>query len=170
MADAYRPHLTRPDLYEPIPVQWIHATVLRVGTIDQYTEDEMLKVADMVQVRLNDIKMPQFHFGKYKIIFGNIAFPIEPESGLEKLYEIVTESLESVVGTERATKSPYGHFIAHTSFVYTRQRDSEDETEAILSSAKIKPASFHIKHMPLIKQKPVDGHYEWEVVKDILVS
>ncbi len=170
MAKAYKPLLSRPELYEPIPVKWLHATILRVGTVDEYTEDEMLAVAQAVQERMRGIRMPEFHFGKHKIIFGNICFPVEPERELGKLYTAVTESLELVVGPNRATKSPYGHFIAHTSLVYTKQRDNEDETEALLEAADIKPATFSIKHVPLIKQKPINGHYEWEIVKDIIIS
>lgn len=170
MVDAYRPLLTRPELYEPVPARWLHATILRVGTTDEYTEAEMLAVAKQVQTRVQAIKLPDFHFGEPKIIFGNITFPIEPEAELEMLYKLITEYLESVVGKSRATKSPYGHFIAHTSFAYTKERDNEAETDAILAAANIQPATFRIKHMPLIRQRPIDGHYEWEVVKDISIN
>lgn len=169
MADAYRPFLTRPDLYDPIPTEWLHATILRVGTVDQFTTEEMLAVSDEVQNRLNTINLPEFHLGACKILFGNICFPIEPEAALEQLYTVVTESLEEVVGPERATKSPYGRFIAHTSFVYSKARSTEQETADIIAAAHIPAASFKISHMPLIKQKPINGHYEWEVVKDIIV-
>ena len=170
MAETYRPLLTRPELYDPTPAKWLHATILRIGTADQYSEEEMLAVAEDVQERVRGIQLPEFYFGKHMTIFGNVTFPIEPETELARLYTAVTESLKSIVGTERATKSPYGRFIAHTSLVYTKQRANEQETEAILTEANIPPATFHITHMPLIRQWPVDGHYEWEVVKDVTVG
>jgi hypothetical protein len=170
MAKAYRPFLQKPELYEPIPDKWLHATILKVGTTEQYTEDEMLAVAEKVQNRLSGIKFPRFHFGDLKIIHGNVAFAIEPEKELEKLYIAVSESLEEVVGAERTTQPPYGHFLAHCSLVYTKNRKNEAETEAELRAANITPASFHIHHMPLITQKPTNGHYEWEIVKDIVVE
>jgi hypothetical protein len=49
MAKAYQPYLQKPELYDPIPYEWLHATILRVGTIEQYSEAEMLQVAVKVQ-------------------------------------------------------------------------------------------------------------------------
>lgn len=170
MAEAYRPLLLKPHFYDPIPAQWMHATILRVGKVDEYTETEMLAVAEKVQDRLRGMKFGEFHFGPLKIIHGNVAFSIQPESELEKLYTAVTESLEEVVGSARATKSPYGHFIAHSSLVYSKARDNEKETETELGNANIEPASFYIHHMPLIRQRPTQGHYEWDIVKDIVVT
>jgi hypothetical protein len=169
MADGYKLFLSRPELYAPIPAQWLHATILRIGTADEYKEAEMLSVAELVQERVGSLNLPEFHFGAPKILFGNVCFPIEPSPELEKLYTIVTESLQQIVGQARATKSPYGSFIAHSSFVYTKARDNEAETEAMLAGVDIPPARFRIRHMPLIRQRPVDGHYEWEVVRDISV-
>ncbi len=170
MARAYAPLLKRPELYDPIPPQWLHATILRVGTVDDYTEAEMLAVAEKVQTGAANLVLPEFHFGDLVMVRGNICFRVEPESALEKLYDIVTDSLESVVGPERATKSPYGRFIAHTSLAYTRSQNHEAEIEAALNAAHIDPAEFRITSMPLIRQRPTNGHYEWEIVRDISVG
>jgi 2'-5' RNA ligase len=170
MAKSYEPLIKRPELYEPIPTEWLHATILRVGPVEDYTISEMLEVAELVQERLKAIQFPEFNFGHHVLVHGNVCFRIEPESELEKLYEAVTESLEKVVGPDRATKSPYGKFIAHTSLAYTKNQDNEAEIDNMLGSANITPATFKIRHMPLIKQRPTNGHYEWEVVKDVLIS
>ena len=42
MAEAYRSLLTKTYFYDPIPPRWLHATILRVGTIEQDREAEML--------------------------------------------------------------------------------------------------------------------------------
>lgn len=169
MAKAYEPLLRRPELYSPIPPDWLHSTILRVGTTYEYTETEMLAVAELTQDSLSNVHLPQMHLGPPKLIFGNVCFAIKPEIQLEKLYTVVTESLRRVVGPERATKSPYGHFIAHTSFTYTKAHDHEAQIQTALDEANIKSARFKITHMPLIRQWPTNGHYEWEVVKDIEV-
>lgn len=170
MAEAYAPLLKRPELYEPIPTEWLHATILRVGPLEDYTETEMLAVAELVQQKLEGMQFPEFNFGQHVLVHGNVCFKIEPESELEKLYIAVTESLEKVVGADRATKSPYGEFIAHTSLAYTKDQDNEAEIDNLLKRADIAPAKFKISHMPLIKQRPVNGHYKWEVVRDIVLS
>lgn len=170
MADKYRSLLQQPYFYDPIPTQWLHGTILRVGTVDEFTEQEMLQVADKVQERLKTVHLPEMHFGDHVIIHGNVCFKIEPESELEKLWTAVDASLTEIVGPSRTRKPPYGRFIAHTSLVYSKQRDNEAETEKVLQEANIKPARFHVHHMPLIKQRPINGHYEWEVVRDITVG
>jgi len=48
--------------------------------------------------------------------------------------------------------------------------DNEDEIHAQLAASHIESAQSNVTHMPLIRQWPIDGHYEWEVVKDILVN
>ena len=170
MTQAYAPMLSRPELYDPIPTEWLHATILRVGTVEDYTEAEMLAVADKVQAAVANITLPEFHFGNHVMIYGNICFKVEPESELEKLYNIVAESLESVVGPGRATKTPHKRFIAHTSLAYTKTQNHEAEIEAEINAANIEPAKFKITRMPLIKQRPTNGHYEWDIVKDIKLS
>lgn len=170
MAQAYAPLLKRPEFYEPIPTEWLHATILRVGPLEDYTETEMLAVAELVQQKLEGIQFSEFNFGHYVLVHGNVCFKIEPESELEKLYIAVTESLEKVVGADRATKSPYGEFIAHTSLAYTKDQDNEAEIDGMLNRVNIASAKFKISHMPLIKQRPINGHYEWEVVRDIILS
>lgn len=82
MAEAYKPLLTKPEFYEPIPTEWLHATILRVGKLEDYTEAEMLAVADKVQNRGKDLILPEFHFGDHMIIYGNVCFKIEPEAEL----------------------------------------------------------------------------------------
>jgi 2'-5' RNA ligase len=170
MAAAYEPLLDRPELYDPIPPKWLHATILRVGTVDEYTEAEMLAVAEKVQAAAANITLPEFHFGELVTVFGNVCFIIEPKAELEKLYNIVAESLESVVGPGRATKTPYGKFISHTSLAYSRAQNNEAAIEAELKQAHIAPAEFRVTRMPLIKQWPTDGHYEWDIVKDVKLS
>jgi 2'-5' RNA ligase len=171
MAEAYAPLLDRPELYDPIPAKWLHATILRVGTVDdEYTEEEMLAVADKVQAAVVNFTLPEFHFGELVTVYGNICFIIEPRTELEKLYNIVAESLESVVGPERATKTPYGRFISHMSLAYSRAQNNEAAIEAELKQAHIAPAEFRVTRMPLIKQWPTDGHYEWDIVKDVKLS
>lgn len=170
MVEAYKPLLVRPELYEPIPTQWLHGTILRVGKLEDYTEDEMLAVAGKVQDRLHGIQLPRFSFEELMIVNGNICFRITPEDALEQLYIAVTEALQEVVGAERTATSPHGDFLAHTSLVYRKSQYDEAAMYEALGAAGIKPATFTIKRMPLIKQRPVGGHYEWDVVKDIFIG
>jgi hypothetical protein len=53
---------------------------------------------------------------------------------------------------------------------YTKTHDKEQEIHDQLVAAPVKPASFYTTNLSLIKQWPTDGHYEWEVIKDIAIG
>ena len=50
MASEYKAALTHPGLYTPVPPEWLHTTILRIGTTDEFTEAEMIAVAENVQI------------------------------------------------------------------------------------------------------------------------
>jgi 2'-5' RNA ligase len=170
MAEAYKSVIQHPGLYPPIPPQWLHATILRVGTTDEYTEAEMLAVAEKIQEEVTRITFLKFSFDSWWLWDGNVCFHLSPDDEFKKLYDVVISALESVVGPERTTKSPHGTFIAHTSLAYAKTHNREDEIHAQLAASRVEPAQFNVTHIPLIKQWPISGHYEWEVVKDIVID
>jgi 2'-5' RNA ligase len=167
MAEEYAEALQHPGLYKPVPPQWLHSTILRIGLVDDYTETEMLAVVDKLQERLANLKLPEFFFDSWWLWGGNVVFHISPDDQFTKIYDEVIAALEAVVGSDRATKSPHGGFIAHTSLVYSKTHNREREIHDWLLDNPVKPAHFRANSLSLIKQWPIDGHYEWEVVRDI---
>ncbi len=63
MAQAYEPLLERPELYEPIPTEWLHATILRVGALEDYTEEEMLAVGIWFKKNLRTFSFLSLNLG-----------------------------------------------------------------------------------------------------------
>ncbi len=45
LASQYAPLVKHPGLDDPVPGQWLHATVLRVGFLEDFPEAERLAVA-----------------------------------------------------------------------------------------------------------------------------
>ena len=45
MSKQYAPAIQHPGLYKPIPPQWMHATILSLGTVEDFTEQEVQAVA-----------------------------------------------------------------------------------------------------------------------------
>jgi hypothetical protein len=170
MAQEYSPALEHPGLYAPISVQWLHSTILRVGLVEDYTEAEMLAVADKLQKSLSGLKLPEFVFDSWWLWGGNVVLHISPDDQFSKIYDAVIVALESVVGSRRTTKTPHGSFIAHTSLVYTKTHDQEKEIHDQLVTHPVKPVTFRATGLSLIKQWPTDGHYEWEIVKSIPIG
>jgi 2'-5' RNA ligase len=170
MAEEYAEIIRHPGLYPPIPSQWLHSTILAVGSTDDYTEEEMLAVAAKLQSSLAQLTLPEFVFDSWWLWSGGVVLHISPADEFTKLYDHVIEALKAVVGPERTTYSPHGKFVAHTGLAYPRTHHAEPEINRQLSSRLVKPAKFKATHMPLIRQWASGGHYEWEIVKDIIVG
>ena len=148
----------------------MHSTILRVGTTDEFSEIEMRAVAYEVQENVANIRLPEFRFDAWWLLFGNVVFHISPDDEFTKLYDIVAVALTEVVGAERASKTHHGRFLAHSTFAYAKSYQKEHEIHDRLTEARIEPAHFRATQMPLIRQWPVDGHYEWEIVEQVLLT
>lgn len=170
MVREYAKVIRHPGLYDPIPTEWLHATILRVGLTDDYTEEEMLAVAAKLQESLAELVLPEFSFDSWWLWSGGVVLHISPDDEFTKLYDHVVKALEQVVGPERTTRSPHGSFMAHMGLAYPKTHNKEYEIHEQLVEYPVKPAKFRATNMPLIRQWPTNGHYEWEVVKDIKVG
>jgi|GEM_PF-1901112 2'-5' RNA ligase len=170
MAQEYAKIIRHPGLYDPIPVEWLHATILRIGLTDDYTESEMLAVAAKVQASVAGLDLPEFSFDSWWLWSGGIVLHITPDDEFGKLYDHVLAALEAVVGPKRATRSPHGTLIAHTSLAYPKTYRTEYEVMEQLLAQPVRPAKFRATHMPLIRTWPTNGHYEWEIVQDITIG
>jgi 2'-5' RNA ligase len=170
MSKQYAPAIQHPGLYKPIPPQWMHATILSLGTVEDFTEQEVQAVAAKLEPILARLELPEFNFDSWWLWGGNVVLHISPEDEFTKIYDAVISALESVVGPERTVKTPHGKFIAHTSLAYTRSHDKEHELHNQLVAHPVTPVSFKVGYLPLLRQWAHDGHYEWEVIKKIPIG
>lgn len=169
MAEQYAPVLDHPGLYSVAP-PWLHSTILRVGFLEDYTEQEMRAVAKALEPKLAALQLPEFVFDSWWLWGGNVILHITPDDQFGKIYDVLIEELKGVVGSQRFATSPHGHFIAHTSLAYSRTYDQERAIHQRLSEHPIKSVAFNATHLSLIKQWPTDGHYEWEIVEEIPIG
>lgn len=103
LAARYAPLLKHPGLHKPVPGQWLHATLLRVGFVEDFTEAEMLAVADKLEQKLTHTKMPQLILGRrwWWLWNGGPVLGFTPSKQLLQVYGYVLESLIEVVGRDR---------------------------------------------------------------------
>lgn len=171
MASEYVETLSQLDgLYDPIPPEWLHMTVLRVGLTDDYTNEEMQKVADALTPKLTKLNLPELTFDSWWQWGGNIVFHISPDETLTAVYDAVIEALKEIVGEDRTTHTPHGQFLSHVSFAYTKDHQNEVSNGKILSNIAIAPATFRAPALSMIKQWSKNGHYEWEIIRDLPIG
>jgi 2'-5' RNA ligase len=170
MAECYKSSISHPGLYPPIPARWLHATILRVGLLEDFSEAEMLAVTDILKVSLARLELPVFTFESWWIWDGSPVLHISPGNQFMKIYDHVVAALQQTIGKDRTNRPSYGDFIPHMSLAYTRAQDAEGEIYDQLAAHPIAPASFQVSNLALIKQWPTGDHYEWEVIRRIPVG
>lgn len=157
-------------LHEPIPANWLHTTVLRIGLVSDYTEHEVLAMADVLASRMHDVKLPQFVFDPWWLWDGNVVLHISPEDAFMPIHEIVRQSVTDIVGPERTAQPKYGRYIPHMTLAYTKSHHHEQEIHDILETNLVASARFRATNLVLIRQQPIRGRYEWEAVRTVPIG
>lgn len=165
-AAQYANALDHKGLHGPVPGAWLHATILRVGFVDDFTEDEMLEVATRLEPELAAMQMPEFLLGQWWIWDGNPCVHITPEYALKALFETVVDQLSAVVG---ATPQP-PTFIPHVSLAYSRTYDDEVGLFKSLETTRIDAVPIRVKRVSLVKQRAQESHYTWDIVRETPVG
>ena len=165
IAKEYAKLLTHPVLYPSIPTQWLHATVLLVGTTDEYSEAEMLQVAEKLTPELAKLSLHEFLLGPWWIWSGNPVLHITPEGPLVELFNLTLSTVKEVVGEKRTPKP--SRFIPHITLAYSPTYDGEKEVHSQLSTKHIKPVKFRVSKLSLVKQRQASSYYDWKVIKEL---
>jgi 2'-5' RNA ligase len=168
MVDDYAPALDHPGLYKPIPSQWLHSTILRLGLTSDFSEQEVLAVADVLKQKLAALSLPEFVFDSWWLWGGNVVLHISPEDAYMTIYDTVMDAARQVVGAGRIAR--HGDFIPHVTLAYSKEHHEEVVINRQLFESAVKPAKFRATELSLIRQWPADGHYEWEIVRALPIQ
>lgn len=164
-AARYHEALQHPGLYKPVPGKWLHATVLRIGFFDDFSEAEMLEYAARLEARFANIRMPEFLLGQWWIWGGNPCVHFTPRDPMKEMFAIVMEELTALVGVDRLPDKQY--MTPHITLAYSKSYDDEVGLHRQLEEVSAPAVPVRAKSVSLIKQWIVDHHYEWEVIKEI---
>jgi 2'-5' RNA ligase len=114
MVKRYAKIYDHPGLYPPIPFEWLHMTILRIGNVANITDQEMNDVLEQLFPALEMLHVPELLLGPWWLWTGSVVLHVTPEEPITHLFNAVTKVLSAVVG-EKAPK-PDG-FIPHVTFV-----------------------------------------------------
>ncbi|HEY5442386.1 MAG TPA: hypothetical protein VIJ68_02520 [Candidatus Saccharimonadales bacterium] len=200
LATRYKALIKHPGLYDPVPGKWLHATILRVGFLEEFSETEMLAVADVLAPKLADMEMPQLLLGqRWWLWNGGPVLSITPQQQLQKLFRLVLDALTIIVGRDRlplltidSASQPMKtfdyflktftatvgrdrlpikfQFVPHVSLAYPKTYDNELDLYKQMRSHPIDSVPIRAMRLSLIKQEVKDNYYIWEVVKDLSIG
>ncbi|RIT42397.1 2'-5' RNA ligase family protein [Mycobacteroides abscessus] len=168
-ARQYRQPLDHAGLYPAVPGRWLHATVLRIGFIDAFSEDELLVVAARLEPKLAALKMPAFLLGQWWIWGGNPCIHFTPEDPLRELYDLVAEELVAVVGNDRLPQLS-ASFTPHVSLAYSKTYHDETGLFNAMQSTRVQAVPVRVNRLSLVKQHVRNHFYAWDIVKEIPVG
>ena len=166
-AERYAQVYNHSGLYPPVPSEWLHMTIARVGNVNNVSNEEMGKVMDLLRPALSKTKLPEFRLGPWWLWTGSVVLHVTPEEPIARLFDEVTGVLEAVL-RERAPK--LAPFIPHVTLAYARTYHEELEVHEQLSAQWIEPVPFRITALSLVKERQTIPFYSWEVVTDILLG
>lgn len=178
LAERYASVLDRPELYPPVPRQWLHQTILRVGFAGEESEGGTFTAADMDNVceklapRLAGLALPKITVGPSWEYKGYPLLHMSPEEPLNEIFQAVRQSLGEAVGADRLPNPvdrPADQLIVHIALAYPHTHDKEAELAAALAKADetIEPIEVQLRDLSLVRQWPTGEHYEWEVVRNL---
>ncbi len=167
MVTRYAKIYDHPGLYPPIPFEWLHMTVLRIGSVANITDQEMNDVLEQLFPALEMIHVPELLLGPWWLWTGSVVLHVTPEEPITHLFNAVTKVMNTVVG-EKAPKPD--RFIPHVTLAYARNYQQEREVHQQLCAQWIDPVPLHIDTLSLVKEKQTSPLYRWDTVTDIPIG
>lgn len=147
---------------------WLHATILRVGFFDDFSEDEMLTVLHRLEPTLAAMKVPKLLLGQWWIWGGNPCVHFTPDEPLNAIFKEVLSEVSAVVGTDRLAQSL--NFIPHITLAYSKTYSDKHGLFIQLQNQRIDAVPVRINRLSLIKQYVIDNYYAWDVIREIPVG
>jgi 2'-5' RNA ligase len=173
LATEYAKLLNYPGLYPPVPPEWLHITVLRIGFTTDFTDAEILAVTALLEKPLAAINMPLCTLDPVCLYKGYPLLSPTPVEPFDQVFQEVLNALKSVIGQERMPNPidrSLAKFEPHMTLAYTRDYDTEAELQKLLTNNPLPPVNFKPSHLSLVKQKAINHRYEWEVIKELLLG
>jgi 2'-5' RNA ligase len=164
----YKSALKHPGLYETVPGEWLHATVLRVGLLEDFSEKEMLETAERLEQKLANLSLPQLLLGQWFIWDGNPCLHITPDTQLQEVLRLIVEALNETVGKNRAPQKQ--SFTPHVTLAYSKAYDDELGLYKQLEGQHIKSLKIRANSVSLIKQHVENDYYVWDIVKTLALG
>jgi 2'-5' RNA ligase len=156
-----------PGLYPPIPFQWLHMTIVRIGSATTIAHEAMTAVVDHLRPTLARMTLPDMLLGPWWLWTGSVVLHVTPEEPLTRLFDSVMTALTVVLGDKAPKPSA---FIPHVTLAYARTYQQELEVHKQLSAQWIDPIPVRIQALSLVKEKQTIPFYNWDSVTDIPIG
>ncbi|AJE87493.1 hypothetical protein SLNWT_7117 [Streptomyces albus] len=135
----------------PVPVPWLHMTLLSIGSIDV---PQMKEVAHAVSLGLRAASLDPFEIevGPAQATREGITVAVYPEEELSSLFWTVRQATEEVLGKEVLPPAP-ARFWPHLSLAYSNADWDHDELSRALTRLRPAQAPMTVSQVHLVDQQ-----------------
>ncbi|AJC54977.1 2'-5' RNA ligase family protein [Streptomyces sp. 769] len=164
-ARAHAEILGRHSELSPVPVEWLHSTLLSIGSL---TPAQAAAVATAGQSALRGFEPFDIEIGPAQTIHNGVVPAIYPEDRLSALFWTLRRATEGVVGPEVMPAAPDDGFWPHMSLAYSGAQWDHDELSLALTKLRPPRARMTVKRVFLVDQRQTwRDRYTWTVLAEV---
>jgi 2'-5' RNA ligase len=148
------------------PPQWLHVTVLRAGTTDRISQDDMKQMLARAQDAL--ARTPPVTMTLQRILYHPeaIALSVSPESALAPLLAAARNATRGALGEDTAGNTREEAWVPHLTLCYSTTRQLA--APVIAELGKTLPASeVTIGEMSLVVQEGPEHLWNWHIAGSV---
>ncbi|WP_043267211.1 2'-5' RNA ligase family protein [Streptomyces sp. CT34] len=164
-ARAHAELLSRHPELSPVPVEWLHSTLLSIGSL---TPAQAAAVAAAGQSALRGFDPFDIEIGPTQAIHNGVTLAIYPEDRISALFWGLRRATEGVVGPEAMPAAPDDSFWPHMSLAYSGAQWDHDELSRALTKLRPPRARMTVKRVFLVDQQQTwRDRYTWTVLAEV---
>lgn len=146
---------------DPVPPEWLHMTLLKVGSDKAVDVGELPSFVSAARTRLTDFDAFSLQVGPLSGSRSALRFSVTPWDQLSALHSLLRQSVIDVNST--ASPKQTEHFRPHLGIAYNNHRRWSDTVVAEVEALReIEPVGVEVSQVKLVRLKRVDHQYRWD--------
>jgi 2'-5' RNA ligase len=151
----------------PVPVEWLHSTLLLVGPLSPAQADEL---ANAARPAVSDIEPFELEVGPAQALPNGVIPAIYPEDRISDLVRALRQVTERTIGANRMPASPE-RFWPRLSLAYSGARWDHDDLSQDLLELRPLRARMTVRRVVLVDQQQAwRDKYTWNVIAEVFLG
>lgn len=163
LAAAYAPLLDELEMFDRIPVQWLHLTTQGLSFTDEVDRADVDAIVHAAEERLAHLEPCTVTVGPPHIDPESIQMPVRPAEPLAAIRTGIRQAIADVWGEARVPERADG-WRPHVSLAYANQAGPSEAVVAALAEVPPRTAVIEVSSVSLIDLNRDEKMYVWRDV------
>lgn len=146
------------------PPEWLHSTVLRVGSADGIATSSINEMIEQTRNRLRAVPPISVSFGRVLYHPEAITLGVQSAGGLDSVFAAVREAAQSTVGKPENVEKTY--WTHHVTVAYSTAVQPAGPIIAALGR-ELPECKITIGGVSLIAQHGAERQWDWHLVEEV---